>query len=1211
MAAGDGGSLSFSLGGFLGSYPDWRIGQIGAVYESTNSFDGALVFKTSTSQNGGTEKMRISSGGLVKFNSYGAGTLVTDSSGNITVSSGGGAGGPYLPLSAGLSYSLTDSLYINNVDQNNTNRYGNLSSEVGFTRSPVTGDPNQWFKVVELGGSPKRIKFSIIAEGDNTNSYDNFLISTSGYGMNMHIQKLPGGRYNTSKLLSVAVINPSNSGSVEIWIKLLPVYSGTGATHVACTSDVLASATILASATTTAPTITVNDTQLDISSDNRFYATLQASRGATFGAKVGIGTNAPAAMLTVAGDSTISGNVGIGTTSPGYKLSVDDNTVTTVPKTLLQFDAGSIADNGGYNIDFRVSSNNTADRFVSRIRGIRESTGALSQLSFWTESGNALEQRMTIRASGNVGIGTDDPISKLQVGTVLSSNKLTIGGYYGQGGGHLAYRSGHGSNSSVWDTAIISATDDGNYNGKIEFKTTNSGGNTGAVPNTKMIIKANGNVGIGTTLPGSKLEVNVIDDGFDDIDVLQLKRTWATGSGSDRAHGILFSDPNSRMATIYADRTNSGSNYNSDLLFATNTGTSGTSLSTKMVIKAGGDVGIGTDAPATLLHVKGGADDNESLLYVENTHSTGGTQYPSAMFTNTNGDHSFGTIAEFRTGNVSGNDRPSILFTNGATTNNWSVGQGVYSANDNFAIGFRTAHPGVVSAWADPKLVINTSGNVGIGTTSPATKFVVSDAGGTGLEITPEDANTRISLVAYDRLDFAYRELNFDGYNYSFRTSGNVKAVMLNTGNVGIGTTSPSQKLHLQNGILLVNSNTPVSTGIWMPDTNGNPSLRIVTDQSSVANSSIVNAWGNSSNAGVMVGSTRNDGFAFQVRSGVTLTDGFANDTGNSRMVVLGNGNVGIGTTSPSAKLSVIGDINFGGGNNNGIIEVSGSGDLIFKYKGSDPALTLDGGAVKTIVHNRLDALNIVNINNPSNNESILNIRDDDSSSNGHIAFENSSEVTGIVSSGTDFINFRAGDGVAITDSPMLTLFPNRIGINTTSPNSNVALDIDGRVLIKDSTGVADFYLGNYATANHFRFHTNNANTYFDMNCGNIYWRDGASTRYTFFPSTANMTVNGTITQNSDARVKENVVEIGDCISKVQAMKGVYYNRTDFNTETKKVGVIAQDVEAVLPELIIESPEDGLKSVAYSELTAVLINAIKEQQEIIEDLKTRITKLEN
>jgi len=114
-----------------------------------------------------------------------------------------------------------------------------------------------------------------------------------------------------------------------------------------------------------------------------------------------------------------------------------------------------------------------------------------------------------------------------------------------------------------------------------------------------------GKVGIGTSSPGSKLEVNVVDDGFGDIDVLRLKRTWATGSGTDRAHGILFNDSNSRMATIYADRTNSGANYNSDLLFATNTGTSGTSLSTKMVIKADGNVGIGTTTPYNRLHSSG------------------------------------------------------------------------------------------------------------------------------------------------------------------------------------------------------------------------------------------------------------------------------------------------------------------------------------------------------------------------------------------------------------------------------------------------------------------------------------------------------------------------------------------------------------------------------------------------------------------------------
>ena len=169
---------------------------------------------------------------------------------------------------------------------------------------------------------------------------------------------------------------------------------------------------------------------------------------------------------------------------------------------------------------------------------------------------------------------------------------------------------------------------------------------------------------------------------------------------------------------------------------------------------------------------------------------------------------------------------------------------------------------------------------------------------------------------------------------------------------------------------------------------------------------------------------------------------------------------------------------------------------------------------------------------------------------------------------------------------------------------------VNGTSLVRTTTGVGDFYLGNVGSNKYFRFHTNNSETFFGMNCGTIRWRQGSSTRFYFYPSTANMTINGTLTQNSDSRVKENVVEIDNCISKVQAMRGVYYNRTDFNTETTKVGVIAQEVEAVLPELILESPDDGLKSVAYAELTAVLINAIKEQQEIIEDLKTRITKLE-
>ena len=72
-----------------------------------NIVDIPIRFQTNSAN-----RLTIGGTGAIQFNDYGAGTLVTDASGNITASSGGGEGGPYLPLSAGSSYPLIDSLYL-------------------------------------------------------------------------------------------------------------------------------------------------------------------------------------------------------------------------------------------------------------------------------------------------------------------------------------------------------------------------------------------------------------------------------------------------------------------------------------------------------------------------------------------------------------------------------------------------------------------------------------------------------------------------------------------------------------------------------------------------------------------------------------------------------------------------------------------------------------------------------------------------------------------------------------------------------------------------------------------------------------------------------------------------------------------------------------------------------------------------------------------
>jgi len=101
------------------------------------------------------------------------------------------------------------------------------------------------------------------------------------------------------------------------------------------------------------------------------------------------------------------------------------------------------------------------------------------------------------------------------------------------------------------------------------------------------------------------------------------------------------------------------------------------------------------------------------------------------------------------------------------------------------------------------------------------------------------------------------------------------------------------------------------------------------------------------------------------------------------------------------------------------------------------------------------------------------------------------------------------------------------------------------------------------------------------------------------------------ITAYSDARIKENVVTIESALDKVNLMRGVYYNKIDDPDKTKEIGFIAQEVEEVLPEAVIYAEDVDQYGVKYGNVTALLVEAVKELSDQVKDLKAELKELKN
>ena len=105
------------------------------------------------------------------------------------------------------------------------------------------------------------------------------------------------------------------------------------------------------------------------------------------------------------------------------------------------------------------------------------------------------------------------------------------------------------------------------------------------------------------------------------------------------------------------------------------------------------------------------------------------------------------------------------------------------------------------------------------------------------------------------------------------------------------------------------------------------------------------------------------------------------------------------------------------------------------------------------------------------------------------------------------------------------------------------------------------------------------------------------------------MTAASDVIAFSDKRVKENIITINNALNKVSKLRGVSYNRTDIDDKSNKIGVIAQEVKEVLPEVVNYNKDDDKYGVDYGKMAGVFIEAIKELKAEVDSLKQEIKKL--
>lgn len=305
---------------------------------------------------------------------------------------------------------------------------------------------------------------------------------------------------------------------------------------------------------------------------------------------------------------------------------------------------------------------------------------------------------------------------------------------------------------------------------------------------------------------------------------------------------------------------------------------------------------------------------------------------------------------------------------------------------------------------------------------------------------------------------------------------------------------------------------------------------------------------------------------------------------GTTFSVDAANNRVGIGTDTPQKAFHITGAAQFGNE-----INVGGTATTAGNPGTAGQLLASAGAGTAPTWTNVTD----INTNIYTNNGSL----------NGNRTVAQGANTLSFT--GTAVNAFSVDDGTLSVDA-----LNNRIGIGRTDPQAQLHLGstlLNRKIVMFDGNNDNEFYgFGvNPFTLRYQVPFSGAAHVFFAGNGSNL------SNELFRINGNGNATLAGSLTQNSDIRLKKDIVDNTYGLSEISKLRTINYRfKNEQRGTDKKIGFIAQEVKAAMPELV-STANDDMKtlSVSYAEMTVVLTKAVQELQELVKNQQKQIDEL--